>query len=122
VGHLQISEETVALLDKLKGNGYELYLASNSHSSFVIPALTRLGLNEYFHEIITLDSGYEGKADMLKAIASVNGRSITDLTYIADTLTDVKLADSLVCDLIVLLQPSSWDYDKKVLLVNAASG
>ena len=122
VQHLKVDDDIIELLEKLRENNCKLYLASNSHSSFVLPALKKLKLKQYFVEIITLDSGLESKRDMLVAVAHNSGIKVQDLTYIGDTIMDVELADSLGCKLIVLLTPRSWDFDKKRQLKKAASG
>jgi phosphoglycolate phosphatase-like HAD superfamily hydrolase len=119
--YLKVTDDIVRLLDKLNNNGSTLYLASNSHSSFVLPAVEKFDLAKYFEDIITLDSAYKSKGEMLQGIVDKNSCAMESMTYIADTLLDIKIADELGCKLILLLTPSSWDYHKKRQLVKAAN-
>jgi phosphoglycolate phosphatase-like HAD superfamily hydrolase len=110
------------LLDIFFDNDIELYIVSNSHSSFVLPALAKFKLGKYFRDVITLDSGFNDKIDMLEALAKRTGLHITELLYIADTMMDIEVAEKLGCELMVLLTPSSWDYDKRIQLALAVDG
>lgn len=122
IEHVKIDSSIIELLDALSENDNTLYLASNSHSSFVLPTVKKFKLKKYFKDIVTLDSGYKSKSDMLKALAKKSKRPVRELRYIGDTIMDVEMAEELGCELIILLTPSSWDYDKKRKLIKAAAG
>lgn len=121
-GNVNITDGIIELLDDLKNNGSELYLVSNSHSSFVLPALTEFQLGEYFNNIVTLDTGYKDKSESLEYVAHNAGCMVGELVYIADTMMDAQIAVDLGLPLIVLITEGSWDYDRKDELKEALKG
>jgi phosphoglycolate phosphatase-like HAD superfamily hydrolase len=119
---IRINKNIKDLLDNLYDEGHDLYLVSNSHSSFVLPALAKFGLGKYFREVLTLDSGATDKADMILGLAVKLGELVIDITYIADTLMDVKLAEEVGCKFLLLITPISWDFSKRTELVDSIIG
>ncbi|UCH88114.1 MAG: HAD family hydrolase [Thermoplasmata archaeon] len=122
VKNVVVKKDMIELLAKLNEKGSTVYLASNSHSSFVLPALKKFDLEQYFREVITLDSGYNGKHEMLTDISQRSGCALKSLVYVGDTRMDIEMAEELGCRLVLLITKSSWDFDKKSQLVEAAKG
>jgi len=120
--HIGLNKNIKSLLDSLYDEGHELYLVSNSHSSFVLPALAKFGLGKYFREVLTLDSDYNDKVDMILGLAVKIGELVIDITYIADTLMDVEFADEVGCKFLLLITPSSWDFNRRSELVRSVIG
>jgi phosphoglycolate phosphatase-like HAD superfamily hydrolase len=121
-GNVKLVDGIMDLLDELKSNGSELYLVSNSHSSFVLPALTEFQLGEYFNNVVTLDTGYNDKSESLRYVAHNAGCMVGELVYVADTMMDAQIADEMGLPLIVLMTESSWDYERKDELKEALKG
>lgn len=118
--HISPVNEIKNLLDLLFDNGNELYIVSNSHSSFVLPALAVYKLGKYFREVITLDSGYEDKMQALEELANKLDINVSDIIYIGDTIMDVELSEKMGFDLLLLITKSSWDYERRDELVNVS--
>ena len=119
---IKLNKNIKELLDSLYDDGHDLYLVSNSHSSFVLPAIAKFGLGKYFREILTLDSGNIDKIDMILELAVKLGELVIDITYIGDSLMDVTLAEEVGCKFLLLITPGSWDFDKREELVKSVIG
>jgi phosphoglycolate phosphatase-like HAD superfamily hydrolase len=120
--YVKVTQGMPELLEALNGNGFKMCIASNSHSSFVNPALSIFELEKYFCEILTLDTGTGDKSQSMKVLAKKLGLKPSELIYIGDTIMDIELATTLKCKLFLLLSPSSWDYPNKEQAINAAIG
>jgi phosphoglycolate phosphatase-like HAD superfamily hydrolase len=119
---ITINNGIIELLDGLLKAGNELHIVSNSHSSFFLPAIAKNKLGKYFQEIITLDTGYTDKGEMLQGLARTTGKNISNIMYIGDTMMDLELGLSVGCMVVILITRSSWDYEKSQDIAKAAIG
>ncbi len=113
--HISLAKDAKDTLDKLNKNenGYQIYLLTNSHSDFIIKALNFYQLEQYFHEVITLDSGFPSKDEAMKNISKTENCPQTDIVYIGDTKADVKLAHRVGCKILVVFTKLSWNFPNK---------
>jgi len=121
-GNVQPIKGMPELLNELRDTGSQLYLVSNSHSSFVLAALTDFQLGECFNNIVTLDSGHRDKSESLEYIAHNASCLVAELVYVADTIMDAHISNELGLPLIILLTKCSWDYDRKDEFPEAIAG
>lgn len=113
LGYISLCDGAVTTLKNLKEKDNMIFLLSNSHSSFINKALGSFGLNLYFDEVITLDSGFQSKDDALRYLSKMENVTPADIVYIGDTENDVKLARRTGCKIVIIFNGISWDFPNK---------
>ncbi len=113
LNYISLCNDADNTLEHLKGNNYNLFLLSNSHSTFINKVLTHYNLNQYFDEIITLDSGFTSKDEALNHILIMENIAPGNLVYVGDTRADVTLATNVGCKIVIILNEISWDFHKR---------
>lgn len=110
--YIKLSKDSARTLQLLKKEN-NLFLLSNSHSIFINKVLGKYNHNQYFDEVITLDSGFSSKDKAIKHISKTQNVSLANIFYIGDTKEDIKLAKRTGCKTIIIFNEISWDYPNK---------
>lgn len=97
-------------LQKLKSNGYKIVLLTNSAKRFAVPVLKHQKIAKYFNKFYFAEN-FPKKEDAMKAIARKYKIKTKDIIYVADKMSDVKIARNVGCRIIITLA-KSWDKNK----------
>lgn len=96
-------------LMKLSKNS-KLFILTNSSGKFVSTIMKKNNLSKYFIKIFYAEN-FSSKEDAMRAIAKKYKTRISDITYVADKMNDVRIARNVGCKIIIVLA-RSWDRNK----------
>jgi HAD superfamily hydrolase (TIGR01549 family) len=109
-GRIKLAPYTKEALKKLKSKGYAVILLTNSAGRFANAILRKNKISKYFSKTYYSEN-FSRKEDAIKAIARKYKVKAKDITYIADKMSDVKIARKAGCKIIITLAVS-WDKKK----------
>lgn len=104
-----------AMLQQLKDQGYQLYIATNKRFYPTERIMTHLGWQALFSGVYALDyfePALKSKADMIGQVVAKHGLPLTECLYIGDRLEDGHSADANLMDFVLV----SWGYAGDVAL------
>jgi len=97
-------------LKQLRENGHKVVLLTNSAGKFALQILKSHKIAKYFNKLFYAEN-FKGKEAAIKAIAKKYNAKVKDVVYVADKVSDVKIAKSVGCKIVIVLA-KSWDKDK----------
>jgi len=108
--HLKLCPYAKSELKKLNEKGCIIILLTNSAASFAVNALKTHKVLRYFNKLFYAEN-FSSKEDAIKAIAKKYKTKVSDITYVADKKSDVKIARNVGCKIVIVLA-CSWDKSK----------
>ncbi|WP_029148812.1 HAD family hydrolase [Methylophilus sp. 5] len=98
-GYVQsvVFEDVSAMLQQLKDQGYQLYIATNKRFYPTEKIMAHLGWKAFFSGVYALDyfnPPLKTKAEMIGRVVADNGLTVQDCLYIGDRLEDGVSADA----------------------------
>jgi len=88
----------------------KIILLTNSAGRFAKQVLKHNKILKYFDKLFYAEN-FSSKEDAIKSIAKKYKSKVSDITYVADKKTDVKIAKNVSCKIIIVLA-CSWDKSK----------
>lgn len=104
-----VLDGVTALLQQLKDQGYQLYIATNKRFYPTEKIMAHLGWQAFFTGIYALDyfdPPLKSKAEMIGQVVAKHGLAVKDCLYIGDRLEDGISADANKMDFALV----SWGY------------
>jgi phosphoglycolate phosphatase len=96
-------------LKKLKQKGWKIMLLTNSAGKFISAFLKHHKVEKYFDRLFYAEN-FSSKESAIRQITRQYKVKVSDVIYVADKLSDVKIAKNVGCRIIV---PSACSWDKK---------
>jgi HAD superfamily hydrolase (TIGR01549 family) len=97
-------------LQRLKSKNYAVILLTNSAGKFANAILKRNKILKYFSRLYYSEK-FSSKENAIKAIAKKYKTKVKNITYVADKMSDVKIARKAGCRIVIVLA-KSWDKKK----------
>ena len=97
-------------LEKLKQKGWKIMLLTNSAGKFISAFLKHNEIEKYFDRLFYAEN-FSSKESAIRQIAKRYNAKISDVRYVADKLSDVKIAKNVGCRVIISLA-CSWDKNR----------
>lgn len=92
----KLYNDVISTLDRLKKEGYNLYLLSASYKSLLTDQLAFYKINSYFNDIIALENKYaNGKVEIAKQFMSKSKINPYETIMIGDTIHDSEVAEEI---------------------------
>jgi len=104
-----VFEGVAAMLQQLKDQGYQLYIATNKRFYPAERIMAHLGWQAFFTGVYALDyfnPPLKSKAEMIGRVVADNALTVQDCLYIGDRLEDGTSADANKMDFALV----SWGY------------
>ncbi len=106
-GAIKLCPHVPESLKKLKEKGYTILLLTNSTGKFVRLILKKNKILKYFDRLFYAEN-FTSKENAIKAIAKSYKISTSEIIYVADKLSDVRIAEDIGCRIFIVLA-CSWD-------------
>jgi len=107
---LRLAPYAIETLKKLKRKGCKIILLTNSSGRFVSTIFRHHKLSGYFNKIFYAEN-FSTKENAIRAIAREYKIKAKEVIYVADKVSDVKIAKNAGCRIFIVLA-KSWDKDK----------
>ena len=112
---IPLKEYVIEYLEKLKGEGKKICLATAMERDFIMPALERTGIKDYFDEIISIEDITKDKSDpeIYLICADRTGASPEECTVFEDAPANAQVAHNAGFKVIGVFDGvSTGDYEK----------